>query len=59
MKNRNTCAINVEINPEGNESISNERKKRHNTQSINPIPKMSKNRQCLKCKISNNDPMVV
>ena len=59
MKRRNTRANNVEINPEGNEGISNERKKRQKTESINPIPKISKNRKFSKCKTSKNASMAI
>ena len=58
-KRRNTRANNVEINPEGNKGISNAKKKRHKTESINPIPNKSKSRLCSKCKTSKNDPLVV
>ena len=58
-KSKNTRANNIEINPEGNEVISNDRKKRHKTESINPIPSKSKISQCSKWKTSKNTPMVV
>ena len=58
-KRSSTCSNNVEINPEVNKAIPNKRKKRHKTQSINLIPYKSKNRLCLKCKTSKNDPLVV
>ena len=58
-KRRNAHANNFEINPKVNEGISNKKKKRQKTESINAIPNKTKSRLCSKCKTFENASLVV